>query len=82
MALDAEFISAYALRRAEKLKLTLSEDDLSAISLLDDRKSVRDYLATLVEKPVEKPKAKKTSRQKKSVKSSESDEKKQSESEE
>jgi hypothetical protein len=81
MALDAEFISAYALRRAEKLRLSLSDEDLEAISLMDNRKSVRDYVATLVEKPVEKPK-KKSSRQKKSVKSSESDEKNESESNE
>ena len=77
----SEFLTAYALRCAEKSGVTLSDDDLKVVSGLSHKKEVRNYVST-VEKPAPKPKAKKTSRQKKSVKSSESDENKQSESEE
>tara|TARA_R110002020_G_scaffold100622_1_gene237711 strand:+ start:342 stop:605 length:264 start_codon:yes stop_codon:yes gene_type:complete len=79
------FLKAYGTRRAEKFGLKLSEDDLKAISSMSSRKDVKEYISTMGEKPVEKPKpkAKKTSRQKKSVKSSESDaEEKQSETDE
>jgi len=73
-----DFLKAYAMRRAEKSGLSLSDDDLKAVASMNSRSDVGNYLSNMTVKPKAKPKK---ARQRKSSKS-ESDEKNESESNE